>query len=230
MPGTLRTGRLAVAVASLALLLAARPSSAEDGAFGERRLLDFRLSPGIGAFYYPQVVEGGGFYVGGVGYDLTWYGVQLQLTGEIHAFLPSNPRIGLGLAGAVFAGLAPTGMDRAGAVSVHAGQTAKGGFGGVSGSYWVGGRSRIGVLVGYGATGVGDYYGGSGPTVSVNWSLLRQLGPGGDAIGGLGLRFTFMALTHAGDAVTRGESGGYMTVLVEGALDWAPARQRAAPQ
>jgi hypothetical protein len=182
-----------------------------------RRVFDLRLTGGLGVFLYPQKVDGG-YYVNNVPYDLSWYGFQAQITGDAQFFLPWYRRLSVGVGGASFLAPSPHGMSSDYSVNVAAKGDGAGVYGGLSASYWWA-RWRVNFLGGYGGAGVSSNYGGWGPTFSLGATYL--LG-NGDWIGGLGAKYVLMILHDPGNDDTRAESGGYMAMLLEASIDWAP--------
>lgn len=207
-----------MAITCTALTLWSHPLFSEEGSPAGKRMFDLRLSAGAGAFYYPQYVNGG-YYVNNTPYDLIWHGWQTQVTGEAQVFIPGHPNVSLGIGAAYFLALNPAGTDLNVQVNVKTGGDAKGGFAGMSASWWIEDTIRISVIAGYGGTGVSDYYGGYGFTYSI---AAAYLFPSGNIIGGLGFRFIHMRLKNSGDENTRAEKGDYFALLLEASVDWAP--------
>ena len=207
-----------IAIFVFAALLIPFSTWADEGSQNANHFIDCRLSLGFGPFMYPQYVDGG-FYINNRPYDLTWYGWQIGLIGQIEYLVPSVKGLGVGLAGVYFTGLNPSGMDANNTVTRDANKNAPGGFGGGSVSYCLNDKWRMNIIAGYGGTGIPDYYGGYGPAVSVAFNYLF---PHGNIVGGVGVRLILMSLSSPGTTDKRSEKGDYMAIMAETSIDWIP--------
>ena len=92
------------------------PASAQEPQPSTWRSFDIGLAPAVGYFLYPQYVDRG-YYIHGQPYDLTWSGLQLQLSGDLHWYFPNHPFFGLGMAAAFMIAPNATGVVRHGRAS-----------------------------------------------------------------------------------------------------------------
>jgi hypothetical protein len=202
-----------------AVLGAGRAARAGDGP--DERYLDVRLSPTVGYFVYSQSVDGG-YYINGQPYDLLWSGMQLHVLAELQMSIPSHPDFSAGLGGAFMYAPGPTARDGAGTVSVNLNEPAFGGYAGAAGTYWLFGRARFNVLLGYGGAGIsnGEGFGGYGAVVSTGAEYLVR---SGGLVGGIGIHLLAMFLSYGAKGSTRGESGRYFAVMLAPSGDWVPS-------
>lgn len=171
------------------------------------------LAPGAGYFFHPQYVDGG-YHVNGQPYDLVWSGMQLQLSGDIHWHLAKHPFLGFGAAGAFMLAPNATGADSDHTVSVDPDKLALGGYLAFSTCFRLLHGWRLKVLTGLGRNGMSGAlgFGGWGPAFGV--AAHRMFGSGALA-SGVGLRLDSMALFSSRDGMVRGESGLYVSLLLE---------------
>jgi hypothetical protein len=202
----------AIAFFSLAMSAAAEPR--------ERRRIEFGAGLDAGAFVYAQKVDGG-YWVLGRPYDLAWYSVQVQGRLSAEFALPSVRGLGVGIGCLGLAALDAKGSGSDDLYSVHIDtrQYDFGGLGGVSASYRAAEGWKLDAILGYGGTGIDEYYGGLGPALSL--AFLHSLSDGALAAE-IGIRGTFMYLSYASEGTTSAERGPYFSLAFEAALDWAP--------
>jgi hypothetical protein len=208
---------------ALAIAFAILPqiAVAEENYDKKTEVLDVRLSPGIGYFFYPQMVDGG-YYIDGNPYNLIWSGAQLHIAADVQFFIPHVHKLSLGFGGGFLAAPNPLASDAAQTVSVNLGGAAIGGYGGLSISYRLIKRLRLGLLAGYGGNGLSDNgagFGGIGAILSPSVDFLFPLR---SVIGGVGLRALIGFLRYPTIGTVRGESGTYVAFMVEAPWDWVP--------
>jgi hypothetical protein len=202
------------------LLGLSHPIAADESTGARDGIFDFRLSPGIGYFIYPQSVNGG-YIIGEKKYNLVWSGMQLHIAGEVQFFIPRLNELSLGFGGAFLFAPNPTGMDYGQATEVLPNQSAMGGYFGLSASYRTSTKLRLSLLAGYGGTGISsDYgFGGTGIVLSPAVDFLLPLK---SMIGGFGIRALVGFLSSPDTASMRGESGTIVSLIFETSGDWIP--------
>jgi hypothetical protein len=212
-----------MSILALAIAFAILPQIviAEQAYDKKNEVLDFRLSPAIGYFFYPQMVDGG-YYVDGNPYNLIWSGAQLNFQADVQFFIPRVHKLSLGVGGGFLAAPNPVASDAAQTVNVNLGGAALGGYVGMGMSYRIIQRLRFGLLVGYGGTGLsdnGDGFGGTGAILSPSVDFLFPLR---SVIGGVGLRALIGFLNYPATGTVRAESGTYIAFMVDAPWDWVP--------
>jgi len=214
------------------LLLGAMLCSSADAQAqpSSRVLLGF--APGVGYFLYSQQVDGG-YAINGRPYDLTWSGVQLQFSGDVHQPFTRHPTYGLGMAASFMLAPNPTGAAWGHGASVDPDRPAVGGYLAFSGYFRPEPAWRVTVHTGVANNGASGGLGFGGWGLAVGAAVHHMLGPGGAATG-FGLRLNCMALSSSRERNVRGESGLYVSLMAEAlfevGLHWTPSTRHAQPR